>query len=362
MHICIDVSQVVYGTGVSRYTLHLTKNLLNLDTDHQFTLFGGSLRRAKELKLLLNRLPAKKSLPPLPPKLLNLLWNNLHLVPIETFTGPIDLLHTSDWAEPPTKKALKVTTIHDLAHFKNPQYASPHIRRIHRKKLFWVKKETTHIIAPSQATKKDIVNYLHIDPGKISVIYEATTLTPKDSSDQNQPLPASLPIKKPYILIPGCGHPRKNIARQIEAFKKADLPHQLVIFGHASQKERQLASQNVIFTGYVKQNHIASLYQNARLVLYASLYEGFGLPILDAFVSQTPVVTGNLSSLPEVAGSAAVLVDPKSTSNIQTGIIKAIENKQELIQKGLLQAQNFSWKKTAQKTLTVYQKVLQNHQ
>ncbi len=365
MRICIDVSQIVYGTGVSRYTQHLVENILKAGSDHQFLLFAGSLRQKEKLKLLVNRLPAEKKILPIPPKFLNLLWNTWHLLPLEFLTGPIDLVHTSDWAEPPVRNALKVTTIHDLAHLKNPQYASGSIRRTHRKKLFWVKKESDHIITPSHATKKDVVDLLKIKPERISVIHEATTLTKKQdfSTKEQERILKRLAIKKPYILIPGCGHPRKNIDRQIQAFKQADLPsHQLAIFGRPSEEEIKLQSANVRFTGFVDQRHIPVLYQNSALVLYTSLYEGFGLPILDAFASQTPVVTSNVSSMPEVAGNAAVQVDPEDVSSIKTGIIKAFENRQDLIQKGQQRNEQFSWQKTAEKTLEVYQKIINNHQ
>lgn len=364
MRICLDISQIVYGTGVSRYTQNLVENLLKLDTDHQFVLFAGSLRRHRQLQQMIESYSAQKKIFPLPPKLLHLLWNTLHLIPLETFTGPLDLVHTSDWAEPPVRKALKVTTIHDLALFKDPQYAPASIRRTHRKKLFWVQKEVQKIIAPSQATKKDIVEYLNIKPERITVIYEDTTLTGKldFSPAQQQKILSQYAIEKPFILIPGAGHPRKNIARQIKAFQAAKLPHQLVIFGTPSDRELKLQSSQVNFLGFVPQKHLPLLYQKADLVLYASLYEGFGLPILDAFVSRTPLVTSNTSSLPEVAGPAAVLVDPQEVASIQAGIIKALDQSEELVEKGLKQRQKFSWHRTAQRTLQVYQQVYQKNQ
>jgi len=364
MKIAIDVSQAIYGTGVSRYTKLLITELLKLKTKHSFILFGGSLRRKEDLDLWINRLPkAINKTNRLSPSLANFLWNTLHVAPAEWFTGPVDLIHTSDWAEPPAK-APKITTIHDLSMFKDPQFVHPEVSRVHRKRLFWVIKESARIIAVSHATKNDIVRYLDIDPEKIDVIPEASSI-PQPSLN-TQEITAQhlrrLGISKPFILIPGSGHPRKNVKRAIEAFKEANLDLLLVVVGRPSEEEQKLATSSVIFTNFVSTLDFSLLVSQAQLVLFPSLYEGFGLPILDAFTVSTPVVTSNISSMPEVAGSAAVLIDPESVDSIADGIIEALENRGKLIQKGHQQLKKFSWEKTAQATLKLYEEVAQSRQ
>ncbi len=362
MKIAIDVSQVLYGTGVSHYTKFLVNELVHLPSQHEFVLFGGSLRRKKELDLWVNRLPKViNKINYLSPQMLHFFWNTLHVIPAEVFTGPVDLIHTSDWAEPPAK-APKVTTIHDLAMFHDPQYAHPQINHVHRKRLFWVMKESSKIIAVSHATKNDIIKYLGVSPEKIEVIYEASTI-PKPSLNSTEITLNQLKrfgIHKPYLFIPGSGHPRKNIAKAVTAFNQANLDLLLVIAGRPSPEEQQLASNSVIFTGFVSDLDFALLVSQAQVLLYPSLYEGFGLPILDAFTVETPVVTSSVSSLPEIAGSASILVDPQDPDHIADGIIKALESRDALIKKGNEQLKKFSWKKTAQETMKLYEDVVKN--
>lgn len=362
MKVAIDVTQAIYGTGVSVYTKSLVTQLVRSNPEHSFTLFGGSLRRKRDLDLWINRMPqVTNRTNHLSPKMAHFIWNSLHLFPAEIFTGPVDLIHTSDWAEPPSKIP-KVTTIHDLAMFRDPEYTHPEVARVHKKRLYWVMKESAKIIAVSQATKNDIIQYLGIEAERIDVIPEAATIpTPTLNSQEitTQKI-KKLGIHKPYIVIPGSGHPRKNIDRAIKAFKQSNLDLHLVIVGRPSPQEQQLASNNVIFTGFVTQLDFALLISQAQVVLFPSLYEGFGLPILDAFTVGTPVVTSNVSSMPEVAGSAAVLVDPNSVESISDGIIDALENRGILIQKGHKQVKKFSWEKTAASTMALYEEVVKS--
>lgn len=360
MKIAIDVSQAIYGTGVSKYTKFLVTELLHLKTPNQFVLFGGSLKRKAELDHWVNQFDGViKKTSYFSPELAHLFWNTLHLLPAETFTGKVDLVHTSDWAEPPSRVP-KVTTVHDLAMFHDPKFAHPKISQVHRKRLFWVMKESARIIAVSYATKNDIVKFLEIDPERIDVIPEASTIPylSLNSTEISLSQLKRLGINKPFILVPGSGHPRKNIERTVSAFKKAGLDLLLVIVGRPTTSEQSLASESVIFTDFVSDLDFAVLVSQAQLLLYPSLYEGFGLPILDAFTVDTPVVTSNVSSLPEVASDAAVLVDPLDSDAIAGGIIKALKNRDELVKKGRQRLKDFSWQNTAKQTLKLYERVL----
>ncbi len=131
-----------------------------------------------------------------------------------------------------------------------------------------------------------------------------------------------------------------------------------MVIGRTGSEEKQATNKNVIFTGFVSDREWEILISRASVLLYPSLYEGFGIPILDAFICDVPVVTSNISSLPEVAGEAAILVNPESVEEIAAGIIKAIETRKSLIPAGQTRAKRFSWKKTAQETLEFYQKII----
>lgn len=360
MKIGIDVSQVIYGTGVSRYTKHLTTAMLRADSDFEFTLFGGSLRRKKELDTWIHRLaPTSSKTYLLSPQALNILWNTFHFLPVEALIGPVDLVHTSDWAEPPAR-AKKVTTVHDLNFLIDPNFASAQIKSVQQKRLYWVSKEDTRIIAVSNATKHDLMEILNIDSERIEVIHEGPAIEypPVVSDEEASAIKTKFMINKPYIVVPGAGHPRKNIARAIEAFKLTKLDWQLVIMGRTTTEEIAATKKDVVFTNFVTDREYEVLISRANCLFYPSLYEGFGIPILDAFVCDVPVVTSDVSSIPEIAGDAAVLVDPESAEQMAAGIIKALENAKPLIKLGQIRAKRFSWKKAAQETLALYKKIL----
>lgn len=324
MKVGIDISSVVYGTGVSNYTLELFQSL----PSDILVPFGYSLRRLFELK----RTNLKGVSLPFPPSFMDFLWNRLHLVNVETFTGQIDIYHSSDWTQGPSK-CKKVTTIHDLSPFLYPAETDPQIVAVHTRRMKWVVAECDKIICVSNSTAEDLKRLFPTTSDRIVVIPEA--------------LPSKYLVLKPhitkesnYILAIGSRQPRKNIDR----LKKAsELLHQkLIIVGEGSD------------LGYVSDQDLVNYLANASVFVYPSLYEGFGLPILEAFNFMVPVACSNISSFSEVAGDAAVYFDPLSENSIATGITEALANKNKLISNGTKQLAKFSWAKTASQTLEVY--------
>lgn len=190
MRIGIDISQLTYShTGVANYLKNLIKNLIELDSENEYVLFYSSLRG----KLELQDIPQKKNVKLVksffPPTALDLIWNKLHILPIETFTGPLDIFITSDWVEPPTRKAKKVTILYDLIVYKYPEESHnktefklsslilfANIVKSQKRRLKWVQKESDAVLCISEATKKDASELLHIDPSKLHVIYPGFTL------------------------------------------------------------------------------------------------------------------------------------------------------------------------------------------
>jgi glycosyltransferase involved in cell wall biosynthesis len=360
MKIVIDVSPMIYETGVSAYTKHLVENLLKIDKENEYILFGGSLRRYNELKMLVEdccRIKSKvgQSIHPIPPTLADWIWNSLHLLPIERFVGKVDIFHSSDWIQPPSK-AFKVTTIHDLAPLKYPEYSHPKIVAVHKRRLRWVRSEVDKIIAPSEATKEDLLEF-RISEEKIVVIPEAAnfglakkTLIKKVKDKYN--------ISGRYLLSVGI-NPRKNTKRIIKAYKKVrdskDL--KLVLVGYPSSINIK-EEKGLRIVGHVSNEELSALFTGAEVLVYPSLYEGFGIPILDAFNCKTPVVTSGASSMSEVAGNAAVLVDPSDTNSIVSGIKFALKNYRSFVKKGIKRVKKFSWVNTAKKTLDVYRELM----
>jgi len=382
MKIGIDISQIVYGTGVSFYTQNLVEHLLKIDKKNEYVLFGGSLRQQEKLR----DFGAKVF--PFPPSLADFIWNRLHILPVEKFIGSIDIFHSSDWTQPPSKAA-KVTTIHDFGFLKYPETAHPKIAAVHKRRLAWIKKECDLIIAVSQSTKRDIIEILGIPEEKIRVVYEATPTDINRIEDQKviDKVKKKFGVKGDYLLTVATLEPRKNLKRIIEAFRlfsngsnvhrinsnrleknSGNSRMTLVIVGKAGWDEEinKLAkkqSSNIIFTGYVNREvELSAFYSGAACFVYPSLYEGFGLPILEAMKCGCPVVTSNVSSMPEVAGEAGILVNPLDVKDIVRGIEMVIRDKaigERLRKKGFEQVKKFSWEKTAKETLRVYHEVIE---
>jgi len=355
MKIAIDISSVIYGTGVSVYTKNLVRSLLKIDKDNKYILFGGSFRRKAELKNFTKDLEGnfETRFFNLPPLALDVLWNRLGFLSIERLVGNIDVYHSSDWSQAPSK-AFKVTTVHDLAPILLPQQTHPKIVAVHKRKLARSIKYCNATIVPSKSTKKDLVD-LGADAKKIHVIYEA--IDPdfkKTSKSEVERVKKKYRLSDSYALSVGASR-RKNISKAVAAFEKAATETGLkeyVITGSGYMPE----GRGIRALGYVDLTDLSALYTGAKVFLYPSLYEGFGLPILESFICETPVVTSNTSSMPEVAGDAAILVNPEDEENIADGIIKAIKNNDSLVKKGLKQVNKFSWQEAVKQTLAVYNK------
>jgi glycosyltransferase involved in cell wall biosynthesis len=362
MKIGIDISQAIFGTGVSDYTIDLVNTLLSVDPTNEYVLFGSSLRRTADIKRIF---PTARTFR-FPPMLLHYLWNYLHVVNIENFTGQVDVFHTSDWAEPPAS-APKVTTVHDLSPFLFPEEMSSgafrNIAAVHAARMNWVVRESAKIICVSQSTAADLLKLFKVDPKKLVVIPEALP-----QRFEIRPTPAQIAAVKTdfglskYVVAIGTPQPRKNISRLCRAFlqfaDKFSLPEKLVVVGgHGWGITDIPVSDRIVFTGYLPDTQLAALLAGSEVLAFPSLHEGFGLPILMGFYHHVPVVTSGVSSMQEVAGHAAVLVDPHSLESIAAGIAEAIRHRTKLVAAGNKRLAEFSWTKAAQDTLITYSQV-----
>ena len=311
MKVGIDISSIIYGTGVSNYTQELINNLQPL-VDLKTFKFSRYPLMAMEF-----------------------LWNWLHIVDVETFTGPIDIYHSSDWIQGPSN-AKKVTTIHDLTPFIYPAELDPKIVEVHTAKMKWAVKECDAFICVSQNTASDLRRLFNIHPDKIHVIYEAMSTRHK--------LSKQITKYSNYIMAVGARQPRKKIEHLKKACEIAGL--KLIVVGEGSD------------LGYISDQDYVNYLAGASAFVYPSLYEGFGLPILEAFYHKTPVACSNTSSLPEVAGDAAIYFDPYNIEQMAKVITEAIKNRQKLVELGTKQLAKFSWDKCAKETLEVYKSLI----
>jgi glycosyltransferase involved in cell wall biosynthesis len=287
----------------------------------------------------------------------------LQMVHDPTGTGPLGLC-----------LAKRVTTIHDVIPFVNPKACTTLDRLIYRFWLPVIVQRMDAVITVSSFSKLDLSKYLNIPGRNIFVTYQATDSKFRLLAEAEiAPVLGRNGVARPYILYVGSLEPRKNLLRLLDAYQqvlKWSRHWRLIIVGArnywksspVAEKVKQLGLQGqVIFTGYISDEDLPSLYNAADLFVFPSLYEGFGLPVLEAMACGTPVVTSNSSSLPEVAGDAAILVDPYSVEAIYAAMRRVLEDPElakELRRRGLERALQFTWEKTARETIAVYEKVL----
>lgn len=334
----MDISQVAHPGGVANYTLNLSKYLLE-DKELEMVFFYSSLRKPYKGKL-----KNVKSFR-LPPTLFEVLFNKVRNVSIERFIGPLDIFHSSDWAQP-TAKAKKVTTYHDLTPLKYPQWSHPKIVTVNKARLKLVEAEVDMVIAVSESTKKDLMEVSNIPENKITVIYEGVNEIYKPQAKKDvESFRQKMNLPDNFILSIGGVGERRNL----KAVKEATKGYKLVITGQTIP--------------WLKDEDLPLLYAAADVLLYPSFYEGFGLPILEAMAVGTPVITSNVSAMPEVGGEAALYVNPESIEDIKQKLEKVLKDeniRKQMIQKGFSQAKKFSWQKCAKETAEIYKQLMQN--
>lgn len=336
IRIGFDISQVAHFGGVSQYTQNLALSLQknkNLEMTYFYSSlrksYNGDLKNVKKFKL--------------PPTLFEFLFNRLRNTNIEKFLGVIDIFHSSDWVQPPTK-AKKVTTYHDVIPLKFPEWSHPRIVDVHKRRLKIVEKEIDAVIAVSESTKNDLIEISSIPEEKIFVIYEGVEEKFRPQPQQKiAEFKEKYNLPKEFVLAIGGVGERKNLDR----IKKACKGFNLIISGQSLP--------------YVLNQELPLLYASAKVLIYTTLYEGFGLPIVEAMACGVPVITSNRSSMKEIATGFALLVDPENIDQMHQQLNKLLtdENlRNDLITKGLKYSKKFSWQEAADKTVEVYQKLL----
>jgi glycosyltransferase involved in cell wall biosynthesis len=262
----------------------------------------------------------------------------------------------------------QILTIHDTAHLEHSEWYNKYFAMWYKWLLPRLSNKVKHIITVSNYSRERIIEVLNVHPSRITSIplgadKKFLEIGGKPKSELNKIL-NKYKLPKDYVLAVATITPRKNIKRILQAWgilegRKIDFP--LVIVGtariaSAGNIKIEKVPNNVMFLGYVPDEDLPALYRGAMAFIFASLYEGFGLPILEAMASGTPVITSNITSMPEIADDAAITVDPFDAESIACGIEQVLENKdlrEELITKGLKRVQHFTWDKTANSTINL---------
>lgn len=375
MKIAIDLRPLMAGkiSGVEVYIKSMLETLFEANTGHEFVLWYNAFKKVdtshfpklpKNAKLLRTRIPNK---------LFNLSLSLLRWPKLDKLIGKgIDMLWVPDPRPAPVSKSCKkVITFHDLS-FEDFKYSFNFKTRLWHKILRPKKEamEADSIIAVSEFTKSQLIEEYGIGKSKIKVIYEAAGdhLKPLDLPKGFELIERKYKLPASYFLCLSTLEPRKNTAGIIEAYlawqedTKVDVG--LVIAGKKYpgifSETRLKEHPNIHLTGFIDEEDKALLYQHALAFLYPSYYEGFGLPILEAMQCGTPVITSDATAMPEVAGKAALLVNPNETRELKSAMHEIYRDEKlrtELIKKGFVQAENFSWKKAVQQFLKNLEKV-----
>ncbi|AFY73436.1 glycosyltransferase [Synechococcus sp. PCC 7502] len=327
---------------------------------------------------LINSYPNLYSLP-IPVRLVNpflLYAPTLFCNCFEPTLGYPDIIHGTNYLVYPFKRSLKILNIYDLTFIKYPEYVDAVVGKyfaVVKQCLTW----TDLIISSSESIKQDIIEYLSFPAERIHVTPLASRYNHKFIENFKPEILtssfANYDFTKPYILFVSTIEPRKNIKALITAFnslkQKYKIEHNLVLIGQKGWNYTPIFeaiansayTHNIYHLDYLSDELVAAFYAKADVFVYPSHYEGFGLPILEAMTLGAPVITSNVSSMPEVGGNAAVLIDPNNSEELAESILKVISDRNfrnELITKGQERAKAFSWEKTALATLEGYQKVL----
>ncbi len=364
MRVAIDIRKL-RDYGIGTYVRNIVTQIAQLDRDHEYVL----ICRPDDLEFAAS----------LGPNVRGVVSTAGNYSITEQFEIPriarrerVDIFHAPHYVLPPVMPCPSVVTIHDCIHLMFPQYLPNRLASAYARAFMWnATHRAAHVLTVSEASKRDILRFFRVPADKITVASNAI-----DERFNRVPVPEDITrvqerfqLHDPFVLYVGNIRPHKNIERLIEAFalvRTGQLANaKLLIIGDEISKyptlrravHRGKLHKHVRFLGFVGGDTLAALYRLATVFAFPSLYEGFGLPPLEAMASGTPVVTSNVSSLPEVVGDAAILVDPREPTAIAHGLRRALLDpvlRADLRERGLVRASHFSWARTTETILRIY--------
>ena len=372
MRIAFDTTSIprlMAGAGV--YTCNLIRALAAVDEENEYVVFArdgafDDLQRERPQFQVAH--VSARSRP------LRLFWEQV-LLPFQAKGRAIDVVHSPHHTAPVlTLGCRRVVTFHDLTFFILPE-RYPRRRRLYFRSVSWTAaKVADRLICPSQAVMDDIVRLLHVSPAKVRPIAEAAApaFRPLEDKAALERFRLKHLLPERFILSVGSLEPGKNRTTLLKAFAKLrrqGIEHKLVVAGQRAWKYRDdfhLVEElglkgEIIFTGYILPEEMPALYNAADLFVFPSLYEGFGLPVLEAMACGVPVVASNLSAIPEVAGDAAILTDPRDADLLCDSMARILKDdglRATLRTRGLERAAQFSWEKAARETIEVYREAV----
>jgi glycosyltransferase involved in cell wall biosynthesis len=344
MRIVVDVSPLSHPrTGIGNYIRGSLEGIVAAaGKRHEVVAFGPtSLRGPARIREALAGIPLTTRLVPLPAShALRTAWSRLGHPSVERLVGPLDAFMFSEWMHPTQRRGVRATVFHDLVPLHHPEWCTPRTVSMHTRKAHAAAATCDVVFANSAYTAADLVETLGIDSARIVV-------APPGLGPGLTPNGPRTDLGGPAILGLGTIEPRKNIARLVEGWQLLESELGLTLAGGDGWGDRpDLADPRIRRLGFVPEKEVGALYRGAAVFVYPSLFEGFGIPVIEAMACGVPVVASSHPSLDEACGSAAVRVDPLDPSAIATGVREALNRRDELIALGLAHASRFSWNET----------------
>jgi glycosyltransferase involved in cell wall biosynthesis len=374
MHIGIDAHAIGARQGGNEtYIGNLIKSLAEVDGDNRYTLYLANAEAAARWRAGFTKRYPNFDVRLLPPP------TPLVRVPValelELRLRPVDMLHVQ-FTAPLFCPVPVIATIHDLAFEHMPETFTRRGSLQLKLTVRWTAKRAARIATVSEYSRQDLIKTYKLPPEKVVVTYNGIgpIFSPQPASgDEAQKLRHRFGIERAFILAVGSLQPRKNLVRLIRAYSElrsrlGDFNHQLVIVGRKlwlaneifAEVKKQDWGRDVIVTGYVPDEDLPAFYRAASAFVYPSLFEGFGIPPLEAMACGTPVVTSNTSSLPEVVSDAALLIDPYDEQDLANALLRIVNDEKLralLRERGFVQAKKFTWRNAAEKTLQLYREI-----
>ena len=397
MRIGIDCRTILHpekgeGAGPAHYTYQLVRHLLKIDKKNTYFLFFDRsvqkrrLNKFKQKNVLIRFFPFLQYKNLMPESLSRLLVN------ATLDKEKLDIFHLLDISLSLSYKGPSIITVHDLAFYKFPELIFPEKSYLLKTIVPNILKEAKKVIAVSKSTAKDLQEIFNLDKKKIEIIYHGIDqrFFKKRTLSEIRKIKKKYKIQKDYLFFLGTLESRKNIMRIIEAYerfrdqliqplsekgskikisKNIFSKYQLVLAGAKGYDFKKIKAKivasdyknDIILPGYVEADDLGILFSGASLFVFPSLYEGFGLPILEAMAKGVPIISSNISSIPEITQNAAILVDPYNVAQIAQAIYTLLKDKnlqKKLINKGQTRVKNFTWEKCARKTLKTYKSLV----
>jgi glycosyltransferase involved in cell wall biosynthesis len=361
------------SAGIGRFVRGLVNAVASLDSENQYVLVHAAPNNGRNVEapdgpnVSLRELRFRE-------RVMTAIWHRLRIpLPVDLVTGPVDIFHAPDYVLPPVSRGVSMITVHDLAFLIHPECADENLRVFLEHAVPRSAERADYIITDSENTRNDVICLLDADPDKVFVVPGGVDPSFKPATEEAiHEVRCKYGLHRPYILAVGVIEPRKNFPRLIDGFGRfrvrTGLNYELVIAGGDGwlsdetyrEAERSPFSDSVRFTGYVPDEHLAALYSGAEVFAYPSLYEGFGLPVLEAMACGTSVVCADTSSLPECAGDAALLFPPDDPEAIAEKLEQVCANdalRDDLVERGKKRVGEFQWERAAERMIAIYERV-----